>query len=374
MTIRRRSPLGGLLRSARASAILLLLVSTACRREAGRGPRPSELPRTTIVYDAGLAYGILDATRAGGGTPSAGLSAALHELADCVGSNVEELSRALAGEASGAPFRFPAAADEAARARAASRLRVSIDAMARRRGAIEAGAFRYLPAATPAARLIVLPCFGMPEDFLAMPISCSGERGLVVDLDAVAARCGVPDPDPGFGDRFGEELARVVTPELFVAGYEAWERSRGVPIPQGDLDRFRRSLLVLGIADLLSRRDEERFDDRGRRRPWFDVEARAVLSRFEENLARALDSRTPPAERESLRLSFGNRDGTPDSNWGVAAGSAMLDAIDRFAPHGRIRRIVAEGPRELARAYAEVCSGHAAIPRLSTETITVLAR
>lgn len=365
----------GSLTSRLRSVPLALAAVFACggpESSESRPPTPS--PIASIAFDVSAAFAILDVALAPEAPNPRGLLETAPILADAVGLHTEEVLAALRGKEEGGALRFEDLRDPARNGKRRELLRGVIAALAVRRGAIEAAASRHLPSDTPNTTLHVFACFGLAVGEVARPVVTPHGRGLVLDLDAVAARGGDSSAHAPDRDRLGEELARILAPELFIAGYERLEAARCRDVPHGDLERFRRALLVLGIADHLSRKPEERFDDQGRRRPEFDVAARSALSRFERNLTRVLDPLLPEVEQDALRFSFAADDLTTDAKWGVIAGSAMIDAIDRFAPHGRIRAIVDDGPKALARAYAEVCSGHAAIPRLSIETISLLSR
>lgn len=361
-----------IVRFAGLASIVLSIGFSGCTDSRVRGPRVADAARVRLEVDSGAAYGILGALRDPKAPLSAGLRETLPAIAYCASSEIATVETAIHAETPVAEFQFHALREAGALARAEATLRIAIEALAIRRAAIERAASRYLPASTPPTRLRVRLCLGMPQGFVARSIVDGDSRGLLLDVGGLRTSLGAVNDDR-LRDELGKAIERRIAPELFTTAYESLERTRGDAFPVADLDRFRRAMLVEGIADHIAKPLEDRFDDLARRRPAVDVAARAAIERFERNLERALDPRTPEAERDALRFSFANDAPSADARWGVVVASAMIDAIERFAPHGRVRNLVAAGPASLGRAYAEVCSGHAAIPRLRTETIAQLS-
>lgn len=372
MSFRRGGLPPSIVRFAGFVGIVLSVAFSGCSDSRVRGPRVADAARVRLEVDSGAAYGILGALRDPHAPLCAGLRDSLPAIAYCTRREVATVEAAILADGPVADFEFHALRESSALATAEATLRLAIEALAIRRAAIERAASRYLPASTPPTRLRVRLCLGMPQGFTAQSIVDADSRGLLLDVGGMRASLAAVDDDR-LRDELGKALERRIAPELFVTAYESLERTRGDTFPIADLDRFRRAMLVEGIADHIATPLEERFDDQARRRPAVDVAARAAIERFERNLERVLDPRTPDAERDALRFSFANDSPSADARWGIVVASAMIDAIERFAPHGRVRDLVAAGPTSLGRAYAEVCSGHAAIPRLRTETIAQLS-
>ncbi len=175
-------------------------------------------------------------------------------------------------------------------------------------------------------------------------------------------------------DAVGEELVRIVAPELFIVRFESYadQTPAWAEATTHDAGRFLLVLLTEGVAGYLSLPEEERFDDQGRRTPAFDAEARGLTRRFGENVLMLFDDEADPEARRALRWSALN--GPRKQRWGTYVVSLMVDAVVRFGAPDRMRAVLREGPAELVDAYSEVAGRLAAVPPLSDEVRSEIAR
>ncbi len=272
----------------------------------------------------------------------------------------------------------------AAIARAESALRARVDVVGAR-------VRRLLPdagAATPP--FTVLFVAGLPDDRPLATVADGERRILVVEAPALnrrvlgplgVARSGSP-PRAALASRLqdalGEELERIVAPELFHAAFsgyvehaDTWQRWP-MHDPHG---RAWFAVLDEAVGAALEIPRERAIDDRGRRPPQVDVEVRRELARFEANLARMVDRATPPDDAAALEWSMWNGvtpasadsvDG--DDRWGTRVVARMVEAVDKLGAPGRLREVLERGPFELFEAYVEVSGRSAAVPPLDQDT------
>lgn len=299
---------------------------------------------------------------------SSGLARASRAIAAIRGESVAQVEARMRGEVE-SDLRFPLLADRALHARAERAIRAAVEATAIRREFIERRVSGLLPDTSPYCVLPVVFVVGMQSGFTAQPFDEDGRRALLVDLLGFADAVGAERKD--LRDALGEELGLAISPELFFAAYAALEAQRGANVPRGDLERLQRTLLVEGVADHLGRSSDERYDGSRRHAPLVDATARDAFDLLERHLLVILDPNTSEAERRERVITFSN--GPRQERYGVLAGSFMVDAIVRFSGSRRVALVLETGPQDLARAYAEVCSGHAAVPRLGTRVTSILA-
>ncbi len=328
-------------------------------------PRPS----ARLDFDFGPAFSSIELDSS---TTSSDLPLAMRDGAPAI-AFCQSVSDAAARDAlvtSAEPYRFAShRGPNAAAARAL--LSDVVAAAAIHRVAIERRVATYLPDDSgPLIDLRIVVVIGMPEGFQLSSFEDDLGRGVLLDAAALAAAADAKGVSRR--DRIGDTLDRWLAPQLFVAAHDALAERRGDGLRTDDFARMQRALLVEGVADHLARPFSERFDEQGRRPPSIDAKARIAFDHFPEKFFRVLDPATPKDEHDALLFTFSN--GPRDERWGALVGSFMIDAIDAFSPRGRMREVVAKGPHELMSAYAEVCSGHSAIPRLDIKTQALLSQ
>ncbi len=272
----------------------------------------------------------------------------------------------------------------------------SCAALASRRDVIGSRVARLLPDPSVArVPLDVIPVAGLPELLPAL-VAAEGERRLLlVDARAMVRRVLGPLPaaparGPAtrrFGDALGEELERVVAPELFHLAFgeliAASDRWRTWPM-HDPLARAWITMLDEGVGALLELPREQAIDERGLRPPQIDAAARRAFERFETNLARLQDENLAADARARLEWSMWNGTGplvdaprTEDDRWGTRVVLRMAEAVDKLGPPGRLRDVLAKGPFELIEAYVEICGRTASVPPLgddAKDALRALAR
>lgn len=301
-------------------------------------------------------------------TATSGLARATRAIAAMRSEGVEQVEARIRGELE-SDLVFPTLAEPTLLARAERAIRAAVAATAIRREFIERRVSGLLPESSPYCVLPVVFVVGMQSGFTAQPFDEGGRRALLVDVLGFAEVVGAERED--LRDALGEELGLAISPELFFAAYAALEAQRGATVPRGDLERLQRTLLVEGVADHLGRSSDERYDGSRRHAPLIDAVARDAFAALEKHLLVILDPDTSEADRRERVITFSN--GPREARYGVLAGSFMVDAIVRFSGSRRVAQILETGPQDLAWAYAEVCSGHAAVPRLGTRVTSILA-